>query len=227
MIIPARLGSKRLPRKNILQLEGEPILGHTIRMLRETQLFSHVFVSTESPEVRDVAEQYGAEVPHLRPSSLADDHTSTLSVIQHFLLAQEQIASHTPIFCVYPFAVLLKSFLLERTLDSFCSTFDTDDLFFVSVSVYTHPIERALRSTPSGLLEPVDSRAISMRTQDLTQSYHDAGQFYLASKQVWLNSQSIFTKAKGILIEHRMTVDLDTPEDWDRLALAWRTQNSQ
>lgn len=227
VIIPARLGSKRIPMKNIRLLDGEPLIGHTIRALQSFDLFSEVYVSTESAEIQRIAESYGAKVPGLRGESLAGDNVSTLKVVQDFLRNKEEVSEKAPVFCVYPFALFLDKKILSSALERFILDQDNDESFIVSIREYSHPIERALKFGIDGLLEPVNNDFINIRTQDLPSRFYDAGQFYLASKGLWLSTTSVFSKARGQVIHDWKIMDLDTIDDWDKLRSIWESQKQK
>ena len=183
-IIPARGGSKRIPRKNIKQFVGIPMIVHAIVFAKASGLFDHVVVSTEDKEVAEIARIWGAETPFDRPATLADDHTPSVPVIAHAVMACQDVGWKADyVCCIYP-----------------CSPFiETDDLvsslkiakaegaeFIYPVTEYPHPIQRAMRQLSSGAMKFLSSESELIQTQDLEKNYHDVGQFYWGKANAWL-----------------------------------------
>ncbi len=214
-IIPARGGSKRIPAKNIREMFGIPLIERTIRNLLDYDIFERIIVSTDSQEIAEVSRKAGAETPFLREKELADDITPTLPVIQNAIreLQLRNTGEVTSVCCVYP-----GSFLVERTsylkaLDSY--NLGNNNCFHFTAVEYSHPIQRSFKLSNEGSLEFHDPNSMQQRTQDLDKSYHDAGQFYLASIETWITSDAIISKSsKPVILPRTSVCDLDTLDDW-------------
>lgn len=213
-VIPARGGSKRIPRKNLKPFNGRPIIGYSIEAARGSGLFDHVVVSTDDADIAAVARAEGAEVPFMRPSALADDHTGTLAVVAHAieLLTAQQIV---PAFvcCLYPTAPLLQP---ESLREAYRRLVDSGKDFAFGVASYGHPIQRALRLDPQGGVSMFEPRYAQTRSQDLEPAYHDAGQFCWGTRAAFLAGQSPLSSGNSVAVvlpRHRV-VDIDTLEDW-------------
>ena len=220
-IIPARGGSKRIPGKNVRVFAGRPLIAHSIMTARDSGLFDRVIVSTDKEEVADVARDWGAEVPFLRPGYLADDFVGTNPVVRHTLeWLQEQAACPPLACCLYATAPLLD----PEALIQGRQRLDRGDVeFAVSVTSYEFPIQRALRPNEDGLLVPVHPELYRTRSQDLEERYHDAGQFYWGYTGSWLAEREFFEAPTAAvpLPRHRVQ-DIDTPEDWQRAEYLYR-----
>ncbi|QWD46258.1 pseudaminic acid cytidylyltransferase [Polynucleobacter paneuropaeus] len=211
-IIPARGGSKRIPNKNIRDFCGEPIIGIVIKKLKQSKIFGRIIVSTDSENIAKVALAYEAEVPFIRPSELSDDHVDTVSVISH---AVSWLKMHDQIFervcCVNATAVLMDLDILKASL--LLMTDDVDYAF--PVVEFEYPIQRALKISAGQSCEMFSEEHYLSRSQDLTHSYHDAGQFYWGSWKSWLEKRKIFCSKSKVLITPRLRAqDIDVEDDW-------------
>lgn len=217
-IIPARGGSKRIPRKNVKPFCGKPMIAWSIEAARRCGCFDHVIVSTDDDEIADVARSYGAEVPFRRPAELSDEYTGTLPVVAHAIAwMAEHVASVDYACCIYATAPFVGADDLSRGLEILtCS--DADYAF--SVTSYAFPIQRALRITPDRRVGMFSPEHFSTRSQDLEEAWHDAGQFYWGKAKAWLDGLTIFSPAAApvVLPRHRVQ-DIDTQEDWLRAEL--------
>lgn len=214
-LIPARGGSKRIPRKNVRPFLGEPALTRVIRTVLQSEVAETVLVSTEDDEIARVARSAGAEVPGPRPSDLADDHTPTIDVVRHAI--DEWLPARIPedlLWVVYPTALLLAPDELRRA-DERLRGSGAD--FLVPVLRFPHPVERRLRMDAGGLLRGDDPSGLDMRTQDLPPAFHDAGQYYVGSIANWRRATPL-TAARTLGLEQASdtVVDLDEPQDWER-----------
>lgn len=210
-IIPARSGSKRIPRKNVKAFRGKPMIAWSIEAARKSNCFSRIVVSTDSDEIAAVAREWGAETPFTRPRSLADDHTGTQAVIAHAVQALE-LVEDSPVCCLYATAPLVQPKDLYTGLQKLR---DTNAAYVFTVTNYPFPIQRAIRITPDNRVEMLQPEQFHTRSQDLEPAWHDAGQFYWAKAATWLKTAPIFTKASVPLPLPRWRVqDIDTPEDW-------------
>jgi pseudaminic acid cytidylyltransferase len=212
-VIPARGGSKRIPRKNIKFFFGKPMIGRAIETALESEIFDHVIVSTDDEEIAEVAIRYGATVPFMRPAYLADDFTDTRLVICHAIdWFKKNTCELTSVCCIYATSPMM----LASDLKAASEISDrANDAFVLPVTTYQFPISRALILNKDKKLEAIDSDFINTRSQDLTETYHDAGQFYFASPKTWFEEKSILSLKNIPLIIPRYRVqDIDTIEDW-------------
>ena len=219
-IVPARGGSKRIPRKNIRELSGKPLIAWPISMCLESGLFARVIVSTDDDEIAGIAESLGAEVPFRRPERLADDHASTAAVMAHaveFLSEQSQAIVFA--CCVYPSCAFLGPADLSAALAALVADPRVD--FTAAVSRYSHPIQRALE-VRDGRLWPVDPNAAGMRTQDLPARWYDNGQFYWGRVKAWLQQRPILASTFPYVVEAGTVCDIDNEDDWRRAELLHR-----
>lgn len=213
-IIPARGGSKRIPRKNIKPMLGVPIIGRAIRIAQAAGCFDEIMVSTDDREIADIARAHGARVPFLRSAGTAGDHATPSSVVGEVLENFARQDCHFDLgCCLYPTSALLSPERLaegRRALES-----NPVAETAASVLLFSHPIQRALRIR-EGLLQWVDLAAASQRTQDLEPHYHDAGQFYWFKVPVFLQKRTLL---RGVVAPVPLSPleawDIDTPEDWE------------
>lgn len=223
-IIPARGGSKRIPRKNIKGFCGQPMIAWSIEAARQSGCFSQVLVSTDDAEIADVAQRFGAVVPFMRPAALSDDHTGTIPVIRHavdWLIEQGQQPEHA--CCIYATAPFITPADLRRGLGILV---DTGSDYAFSVTSYPFPIQRAIRIDPQGRVAMFNPEQFNTRSQDLEEAFHDAGQFYWGRTSAWLAEKMIFSPdAAAVLLPRHQAQDIDTIEDWQRAELmfqAWK-----
>jgi pseudaminic acid cytidylyltransferase len=210
-VIPARGGSKRIPRKNIRPFAGRPMIGYAIEAARRSGLFEHVVVSTDDAEVAEVARREGAELPFLRPAELADDHTPTVPVIAHAIRACRELGWRVDTACcIYPGVPLLQ----VQDLAAALALLQDDTPYVFPVLPFRSPIQRALRRDAGGRSAPFHPEHAQTRTQDLPPAYHDAGQFYWGHAQAWLDGLSLHADARTLVLCDASVVDIDTPADW-------------
>jgi len=220
-IIPARGGSKRVPRKNIKGFHGRPMISYAIGAAQSSQLFDRIIVSTDDQEIADVARAYDAEVPFMRPSELADDHTATVPVIRHAISACEGLGwplEH--VCCIYPAVPLLRSEDLLAALDLLLSAAGAQ--FSFPVAEFPSAIQRALRLDASGATSPFYPEHELTRSQDLEPAFHDAGQFYWGRCKAWKENPRIHNSGVGLVIPSWRVVDIDTEEDWRRAQIIYQ-----
>lgn len=220
-VIPARGGSKRIPRKNIKSFGGRSVISYAITAAINSGLFEHVLVSTDDEEIASIAKDWGAEIPFMRPVELADDFAATVPVVTHAIQACEALGwQFLYACCIYPAVPFIEVADLRGAFKQL--ELGHADYCF-PVTEFPSAIQRALSKKKSGLMQPLYSEFELTRTQDLEPVYYDAGQFYWGKKEAWLNNQSIHSSGLGFVIPSWRVVDIDTPEDWDRaerLALA-------
>ena len=218
-LIPARAGSKRIPRKNIRDFQGLPMLHRAIRTAWASGAFGRVIVSTEDAEVADLARAGGAEVPFVRPDALSDDYTGTTPIVTHAVqwLTERGVAPPL-VCCLYATTPLLDPADLARGRATLEAAPELD--FAFSATSFPFPIQRALRRLPAGGVEPMSPEHIQRRSQDLEEAWHDAGQFYWGRAEAWRAGRAIFSHRSAIVALPRYRVqDIDTPEDWARAEL--------
>jgi len=215
VLIPARGGSKRVPRKNVRPFLGVPAIQRTIELVL-TAGFATPVVSTDDEEVARLAEAAGATVPFVRPPALATDHASTIDVVRHAIEAVRfSDDDANAVVVVYPTALLLRPERLAQAWDAFLGS---QQDFLVPVIRAAQPIERALRVRPDGMLDAVAPEALAVRTQDLPAAFFDAGQFYMGRRAAWLSGGPLDSaSALSFELDRAEVVDIDTEEDW-RLA---------
>lgn len=221
-VIPARGGSKRIPRKNIRPFLGVPLLTRTVEILRRTAVFDRIVVSTDDDEVVAIAEAAGAEAPFRRPAVLADDHTGTRPVMIHAIEALEMAGGQPlgPVCLVYPAAVFARPDDLEGALALLLAS-DADFVF--SATTFPAPPQRALRLGADDMVEMLWPQHAGTRSQDLVEAFHDAGQFYWGRRAAWLSGGSALTSRSRLHVVPRWRAqDIDTEEDWTRAELLHR-----
>ena len=216
-MIPARGGSKRIPKKNIQEVAGIPLIGHVIRNAINSNVFQDIYVSTDSDEIASISLEFGAKTSDKRPKNLSDDYTPTRPVIADFIERHPKLnTDKSVIACVYPFAILIDSNLIRLARDNFEALKDKSR-YLAAIQKYPHPIQRSFSLTPEGLLSPSSPGSLEARTQDLPAKYHDAGQFYFAKSSTWLSNKSVIATAYGFLIPKYAAVDIDDMEDLEYL----------
>jgi N-acylneuraminate cytidylyltransferase len=220
-IIPARGGSKRIPRKNIKPFYGIPMIAWSIRAAQQSECFDCVLVSTDDQEIATIARQYGAETPFLRPASLSDDCTGIQAVVAHAIeWLQEKRVAIDLVCCIFATAPFVRAEDLKSSLKQ-VEAEDADYCF--SVTSYPFPIQRSIRITKANRCEMFQPDMFNQRSQDLEEAYHDAGQFYWGKASAWFEEKSIFTTESIPYILPRYRVqDIDTPEDWKMAELLFR-----
>jgi pseudaminic acid cytidylyltransferase len=221
-VVPARGGSKRIPRKNVRPFRGVPLLQRTLEMLLTADVVDRVVVSTDDDEVAEVALAAGAEVPFRRPPELADDHAGTRPVVLHAVQELERLAGRRlgSLCLVYPAAVFVQPSDLRQSLELLTAS-GADFVF--SATTYDAPVQRALRRRGDGSVEMLWPEHVGTRSQDLDESLHDAGQFYWGRRDAWVEGGSVLTARSLVhLLPRWRAQDIDTPEDWHRAELLHR-----
>jgi len=222
-IIPARGGSKRIPRKNIKEFLGKPIIAYSIQAALDSGLFDEVMVSTDDLEIADIAKKYGAKVPFMRSVNNSDDFATTFDVIEEVIKSYEsQGNKFENICCIYSCA----PFVTKHKLNEAYSKLKTDNFDTVfPVIQYSFPIQRAIRLI-NGKIEMFDEKHKNTRTQDLPESFHDSGQFYWMNTKAILNKKCLITDNTGIIIISELeSQDIDTELDWKLAELKYRLIN--
>lgn len=211
-IIPARGGSKRIPRKNIKLFMGKPIIAYSIEAALQSGLFEEVMVSTDDEEIAEIARQYGAKVPFLRSAETSNDYASTADVLFEVLNKyKEQGQEFDTICCIYATAPFVTS---DRLVEAYSKLDDTIDSVFTCVA-YSYPVQRSLHIV-DGKISMVHPEYLSARSQDLEPIYHDAGQFYVAKTASFVREKTFWgTNTAGLVLSELEVQDLDTQTDWE------------
>ncbi|MGI9204994.1 MAG: pseudaminic acid cytidylyltransferase [Woeseiaceae bacterium] len=214
--MPARGGSKRIPRKNIREFSGQPLIAHAIGTALASGLFDRVVVSTDDDEVSSIARASGAEVPFRRPSTLSGDYTGTTEVISHAVnwLQDHGCSNLKAVCCIYPTAV----FMCAEDLAEGLAILESADWHYVfSATEFAAPVPRSFERGQSGRIKMLFPEKFGTRSQDLAEVFHDAGQFYWGTPEAWLGLERIFDRHSTIIRIPRWRVqDIDTEEDWRR-----------
>jgi len=225
-IIPARGGSKRIPRKNIRDFCGKPMIAWAIEAARASGCFDKIIVSTDDREIADIAQKWGAEVPFMRPPTLSDDYTGTIPVIRHaihWLDANEIKVGYA--CCIYATAPFLKAQDLQAGW-GLISGSEYDYAF--SVTSYAFSIQRAIRITEQGCIAMFNPQHFKTRSQDLEEAWHDAGQFYWGTAGAWCEERTIFGEGSvPVKLPRHRVQDIDTPEDWIRAEWLFRAMQAE
>lgn len=227
-IIPARGGSKRIPRKNIKEFRGKPMIAWSIEAAISSHCFDEVIVSTDDDEIATVAKEYGANVPFIRPAELSDDHTATLPVLKHAVLEVEKLANTSiqEACCIYATAPFVTSAILKKGLETLHSDAELD--FAFSVTSFPFPIQRALSINADHRVKMIYPEHELTRSQDLPERYHDAGQFYWFRRAGLFNHDGIFSACSApVIIPREQVQDIDTLEDWRCAELAHELLKNQ
>lgn len=215
-IIPARGGSKRIPKKNVKTFFGKPMIQYSIEAATKSGLFSEVIVSTDDPEIQKIAEKLGARVPFNRPQNLADDFTPLAGVVAHSLeyLAAEEQKSFETCCCILATAPFINIEDLKR---GFQLLKESGAPSVVPVTSFAFPIFRALKTSEEGKIEMVWPEHELTRSNDLPETFHDAGQFYWLNTTSFLRERRLYAKgARALTIPRYRVQDIDTLEDWER-----------
>ena len=220
-IIPARGGSKRIPRKNIKAFCGQPMIAYSIKAAIASGCFDKIVVSTDDEEIAQVARSYGAEVPFMRPRELSDDHTATIPVIAHAISASvNDVSEVEAVCCIYATAPFVQPAFIQ---EAYTKLKETQSAYCFSATSFPFPIQRAIRLTPDHHVEMFSPEHFMTRSQDLEEAYHDAGQFYWGTPEAWLEGKIIFAPhSSAILLPRHLVQDIDTPEDWMRAEFMMR-----
>lgn len=222
-IIPARGGSKRIPRKNIKEFNGRPMIAYSINAAKECGIFERVIVSTDDEEIADVALKFGAEVPFLRPEYLSDDYTGTTAVIRHAIEWIEKTESKIKAACcIYATAPFITANDLKEGLRILT---ENNSEYAFSVTNYAFPIQRALKISPDSKISMFNPEQFAIRSQDLEEAWHDAGQFYWGTKDAWLKEKIIFAShSSPIKLPRERVQDIDNIEDWKIAELMFKAR---
>lgn len=213
-IIPARGGSKRIPRKNIKDFYGKPLIAYSIEAALKSNLFSKVIVSTDDEEIVSIAKKYGAEIPFIRPQNLSDDFSGTDAVINHAIEFLKNNGEMYDYVCtIYATAPLLQPCYLVEGFEKLQSSHAKNAFSCTSMPF---PIQRTFKVNENSQCEMFWPENYFTRSQDLEEAYQDAGQFYwsnlnISSKEIMFGKDSVV-----VIMPRHLVQDIDTPEDWVR-----------
>jgi N-acylneuraminate cytidylyltransferase len=220
-VIPARGGSKRIPKKNIREFNGKPIIAYSIEAALKSNCFDQVIVSTDDDEIAEVAKKYSAQVPFVRPDELSNDHVGTIPVIKHAIEWMEnENNSIDNVCCLYATAPLIQSQIISKAYQQLN---DSKADYCFSVTSFAFPIQRAIRVDQDNKVDMFYPEYRNTRSQDLEEAYHDAGQFYWGKAQAFKDELPIFSEVSIPCILPRYLVqDIDTIEDWIRAEIMYK-----
>jgi len=213
-IIPARGGSKRIPRKNIKDFFGKPLIAYSIETALKSKLFDKIIVSTDDDEIAKIAKEYGAEVPFMRPKELSDDFSGTGVVVNHAINFLEQSGESFDFACsIYATAPFLQT---KYLVEGFLNLKNSNARSTFSCTSMPFPIQRTFKITPENRCEMFWPQNFTKRSQDLEEAYQDAGQFYWTNLSVSSNDIIFGRDSIPIILPRYLVQDIDTMEDWKR-----------
>ncbi len=216
-IIPARGGSKRIPRKNIKEFLGKPIIAYSIETALETGLFDEVMVSTDDVEIAEVAKQYGAKVPFMRSAEAASDFATTADVLKEVIAKYKELGLEFDNFCCfYATAPLVQS---NDIISAFERLQSSDFTCVYPVVQFSYPIWRCLDIAEDGTMKRHWPEYENSRSQDLPKEYHDTGTFYWYKTKEWLIGNM---KTGGIIVDETSIQDIDTETDWNLAEMKYK-----
>ena len=224
-VIPARGGSKRIPRKNIRFFHGKPMIAWSIEVAKASEMFEHIIVSTDDQEIAEIAIKFGAEVPFLRPEELSDDIAPTVPVIAHSVSSCEQLGWHFDnVCCIYPCAPFIE---VNDLIGAYRVLVSSGSDYVYPIAEFSHPIQRAMSRCETGRMEFVNPEFETVRTQDLNDFYHDTGQFYWGKSSSWKSLIKMHSEGNGFVVPSWSSVDIDTEDDWRRAELMFRLRKDE
>jgi len=212
-IIPARGGSKRIPRKNIKLFQGKPLIAYSIQTALTSKLFNRVIVSTDDAEIAKIAQEYGAEVPFMRSNKLADDFSSSGDVVADAIKKLQEMGEKLEYVCtLYATAPFIQEKYLKEGLSKLQNS---DARMAFSVTSMPFPIQRTFKITPNERCQMFTPHNFLSRSQDLEEAYQDAGQFYWEKVQQEVKDITFGSESIPIVLPRYLVQDIDTPEDWE------------
>ena len=223
-IIPARGGSKRIPKKNIKEFCGKPIIVWSIEAALNSDCFEKIIVSTDDKEISNIAKKYGATVPFIRPKELSDDFTTATSVINHavkWLNEKYQIINY--VCSIHATAPLIRSTDIKKGL---CKLVQLNCDYVFPVTKYPFPIQRALTYGVNNKIHMINQKYLTTRSQDLEQTFYDAGQFWWGKSQSWLAKKEVYLSNSYCLeLPNYRVQDIDTLDDWQKTEILFKAIN--
>jgi len=222
-IIPARGGSKRIPKKNIKYFFGKPLIAYSIEVALASKLFEKIIVTTDDEKIAEIAREYGAEVPFLRPKELSDDFSGTADVINHAIEYLESRGESYEYLCtIYATAPLLQE---KYLIEGYEKLQNSDAINAFSATSMPFPIQRTFKIDENKRCEMFTPEHYMTRSQDLEEAYQDAGQFYWANREreKKSNEKVLFSKISiPIILPRHLVQDIDTLEDWKRAEIMYQ-----
>jgi pseudaminic acid cytidylyltransferase len=214
-VIPARGGSKRIPRKNIKEFNGKEIIAYSIEAAIKCNCFEQVIVSTDDNEIAEVSKKYGAQVPFIRPNELSSDYATTIPVVKHAIEWMESNNnSIKDVCCLYATAPFIQA---QSIVKAYQQLKDSEVDYCFSVTSFAFPIQRAVKIVQDNKVNMLYPEYFNTRSQDLEESYHDAGQFYWGKAQAFKDELPFFSEvATPFILPRYLVQDIDTKEDWIR-----------
>jgi pseudaminic acid cytidylyltransferase len=223
-IIPARVGSKRIKKKNIKLFLGRPIISYSIKAAKKSKIFDKIVVSTDSNIIGNIARKYGADFLFTRPKKLSGDKVSTGKVILHAIeWLSKNIKKPSLICCIYPTAPLMNH---DDLIKSFKKLKSKKWNYIFSATKNLFPIERCFYFDKKNQLTLINKNNFFKRSQSFKSTYRDAGQFYWGTYNAWINKSIIFEKNSSIyLLPNLRTQDIDNIEDWKIAEKLYKIKN--
>jgi pseudaminic acid cytidylyltransferase len=220
-IIPARLGSKRIKKKNIKEFISKPMIYWTLKKLINSQFFDKIIVSSDSSKILKISKKFGADITIQRPNNLATDLTPTQPVIAHVIdeLEKKNNLRLNFVCCVYPCNPFLQ---IKDIKKGYAMLKKNMDKYVFPVTEYSHPIQRALKIKKNSFLVPFFKKNTLIRTQELKKTFFDAGQFYWSTRNNWLHKINIHSDSIGITLPSWRVIDIDNLDDWKRAELLFK-----
>ncbi len=220
-IIPARGGSKRIPKKNIKPFCTKPMIAYSIEAAQKSQCFDKILVSTDDSEIANIAKSLGAEVPFIRPDELSNDYTATLPIIKHAIdWIEDNVGSVSYVCCLYATAPFVK---FDYIKSAYKQLLETKSNYCFTVTKYVFPIQRAVKITNNQRLQMFNPDFFATRSQDLEEAYHDAGQFYWGKADSFKKLDPLFSEQSSpFILPHYLVQDIDTIDDWKRAEIMYQ-----
>lgn len=222
-VIPARGGSKRIPRKNIKDFLGKPVIAYSIEAALKTELFSEIMVTTDDEEIAEIAQKYGAKVPFKRSAKNSDDHATTADVLYEVIMQYNSLGkTFKYACCLYPTAPLIQ---VNKLKEAYTLLQSKNADAVIPVVPFSFPIQRALQ-IEDNKLSIVEPQFFAARSQDLPKRYHDSGAFYWFNIENFLDKKQIFTdKTYAIELSDLEVQDIDNLSDWKLAELKYQLLN--
>ena len=213
-IIPARSGSKRIKNKNIKKFFNKPIIYYPIKTALKSKCFDEVHVSTNSKKIANLATQFGAKVPILRPKKLSKDNSSTISVINHYIkYLNKEKKKFDFVCCIYPTSVFVKA---KHIISAYKKLKNKKLSYVFTVSQFPQPIERSFTIKKSKVYQPMKKKYILSRSNYLKKKYFDAGQFYFGKTSSFKKNKLVFSRGSGVIeIDKYKSIDINDNKDWE------------
>ncbi len=220
-IIPARGGSKRIPRKNIRPFEGKPIIAYSIEAARASGCFDTILVSTDDPQIAEVARSYGADVPFMRSDRTSDDHSGLAEVAAEVIAQCESQGDSYETFCCI---LATAPFVTGARIKEGAALLESTSMdAVVPVVRFSYPPQRGFRMDQNNRASMVSPEHYQSRSQDLEPIYHDSGQFYWMRTAALKNEMRFFAERTAALVLSEIEVqDIDSEEDWQMAELKYR-----